>query len=244
MYGRMDGLGKPMRVGTGFEALNAFLDGGYETDAITTIYGPAGAGKTNLALLAAITAARAGKKVIYVDTEGGFSVTRLEQLAAKDSRKVLERIIFLKPTTFEQQARAIEQLRELAASPKIGLIIVDTIGMLYRLERRFGDESSHDFNRELGLQLELLNEISRTKEIPVLLVNQVYSSFDTGQVAMVGGDILKYTSKCLLELQNLQNGRRRAVLRKHRSLPSDRELLFEIAQEGLREAHSVRIAPA
>jgi DNA repair protein RadB len=224
-----------MRIGTGFEALDRFLGGGYETDAITTVYGPAGAGKTNLAVLAAITAARAGKKVIYVDTEGGFSVARLEQLAVKDSRKVLERIIFLKPTTFEQQARAIEQLKELAASPKIGLIIVDTIGMLYRLERRFGDESSYEFNRELGLQLETLTEISRVREIPVLLVNQVYTSFDTGQVAMVGGDILKYTSKCLIELQQQPGGRRRAVLRKHRSMPADRELLFEIANDGLRE---------
>src|SRR3989338_2508843 len=112
--------------------LDKLLAGGLEPDCITTIYGPAGAGKTNLALLSAVTIALTGAKVIYVDTEGGFSVERLKQLTA-EHEQVMERILFLKPTTFQEQVSALGKLKSLA-SKSIGVIVVDTISMLYRLE--------------------------------------------------------------------------------------------------------------
>ena len=80
------------RISTGADFVDELLDGGYEADAITTIYGPAGAGKTNLALLAALDIAKQGKKVIFVDTEGGFSVSRLKQLLP-EYKKLLDKII-------------------------------------------------------------------------------------------------------------------------------------------------------
>ncbi len=221
------------RITSGIPELDAMLGGGYEEDAVTTVYGPAGSGKTNLVMLAAIAAVKAGKKVIYVDTEGGFSLERLRQLTP-DHQQILDNTLFLTPTTFEEQRATFEKLRALI-NDKIGLIIVDTIGMLYRLERVIGDEGSHEFNRDLGLQMGYLNEIARKNLIPVLVSNQVYAVFDRpGQVNLVGGDMVKYTSKCLLELQPLHQQKRRIVLRKHRSRPIEQELLVEITQEGIR----------
>lgn len=218
------------KISSGNEVIDELLCGGYETDAITTIYGPAGAGKTNISLLAAITVARDGKKVVYIDTEGGFSITRLKQLAP-DYKKILEKIMFLKPTNFAEQCKEFESLKTILNN-KIGLIVVDTISMLYRLERKFGDEG-HDFNRELGVQVAYLTQIARKQNIPVLIVNQVYTGFDTGRVTMVGGDILKYSSKVLIEIQALNNGVRKAILRKHRSLAGEREVMFKIVEEGI-----------
>ncbi len=218
------------RISTGCVFFDEMLRGGYETGAITTIYGPAGSGKTNLAMLAAVSCAESGKKVIYVDTEGGFSVERLKQLCS-DHKKILERIMFLTPTTFEEQKKAIEKLKTLV-DQKIGLIIVDTISMLYRFERKIGEDSG-EFNRDLSVQVAQLAEITRKKNIPVLLTNQVYSQFQTNTVSMIGGDILKYGSKCLIELVPLAGGKRKAVLRKHRSLPVDIEVLFAIIETGV-----------
>ncbi len=220
-----------IRISTGCVFLDALLKGGYEKDAITTIYGPAGSGKTNLAMLCAIACSVAGKKVIYIDTEGGFSVERLKQLC-QDHQKVLDTILFLTPTTFEEQKKDVERLKTLV-DQKIGVIIVDTISMLYRYERKLGDESSSEFNRDLSVQVAQLTEITRKKNIPVLLTNQVYSSFQTNGISMIGGDILKYGSKCLLEIIPLSGGRRKLVLRKHRSLPVDGEVLFSIVSTGL-----------
>lgn len=217
------------RISTGTDVLDALLDGGYETDAITTIYGPAGAGKTNLAVLAAVRATQDGKKVIYIDTEGGFSVARLKQIVS-NPKKVLDKIVFLQPTTFEEQKKAFAQLKELV-NGKIGLIIVDTIAMLYKIQR--STEDVKDVNQELGAQIGMLNEICRKHHIPVLMTNHVYSEFGTGRLNLVGGDILKYGSKCLLELQTLTAGKRKIILRKHRSIAGEKEAFFQIVEDGI-----------
>ena len=98
------------RVSIGVKFLDEFLEGGLENDAITTIYGPAGTGKTNLALLAAIEVAKR-KKVIFVDTEGGFSVSRLKQILP-DYKKLLENFIFIQPMRFDEQHKSINLVKE------------------------------------------------------------------------------------------------------------------------------------
>ncbi len=217
------------RVSSGAKFLDEFLEGGYEADAITTIYGPAGSGKTNLALLAAVDVAKQGKKVIFVDTEGGFSVARLKQILP-EYKKLLDKFVFLRPMNFEEQKQSVEKLKDLISN-KIGLIVIDTMTMLYRLQRSFKEDDN--FNRDLSLQMLWLNEIARTHNIPILLTSQVYSAFDARKVKIVGGDILLYTSKCLLELESLNSGKRKIVLRKHRSIAGEKEALFEIVEKGV-----------
>lgn len=223
------------KITTGSKILDVMLGGGYEKDVITTIYGPAGSGKTVLCLLCSINVARSGKKIIYVDSEGGFSPERLKQIAShisQDYKKILDNMIFLKPTSFEEQKKSFERLKELA-NEKIGLIIVDTIAMLYRLELGKSDEV-YEVNRELGRQISYLTEIARNKKIPVLITNQVYADFDDkAKVNIVGGDILKYSSKCLIELQITPNGNRRWILKKHRSIEPEKEILFKIVDGGI-----------
>ena len=223
------------KIPTGSKILDIMLDGGYEKDVITTVYGPAGSGKTILCLLCAINIARNNKKVVYVDCEGGFSLERLRQVAShihQDYKKLLDNIIFLKPTSFAEQKKAFEKLKDIV-NDKIGLIVVDTIAMLYRLELG-KSEYVQEVNRELGKQISYLTEIARKKSIPVLITNQVYADFDDkDKVNIVGGDILKYGSKCLIELQITPNGNRRCILRKHRSLAAEREILFKIVEGGI-----------
>lgn len=216
------------RTSSGVAFVDQFLNGGYETDAITTIYGPAGAGKTNFAVIAALACAKQGKKVIFIDTEGGFSVSRLKQLQP-NYRKLLDKVMFLRPTSFEEQKAVIEKLKELTKN-KIGLIVIDTMTMLYRLQRSFKEDN---YNRDLSLQMLTLNEIARKKKIPILLTSQVYTSFDNNKVRVVGGDILLYASKCLLEIEP-RGKTRKLKLHKHRSMPTS-EITFEIIEKGIKE---------
>lgn len=226
------------RLSTGCTAVDKLLQGGLDTDCITTVFGPAGSGKTNLGLLSAVQAVSAGKKVIYVDTEGGYSVERLKQLT-KDHENILENVLFLRPTTFKEQVDAFAKLRNLVNN-KIGLIVVDSISMLYRLELG-SSEGIIDVNRALGKQLAALTEIARKKNIPVLVTNQVYSSFDErDKVKMVGGDLLHYGSKCLVELQITPSNKRRAILKKHRSIAPEGEVIFQIVSSGTVESKESR----
>src|SRR3989338_7152313 len=106
--------------------------------------------------------------------------------------------------------------------------------MLYRLELGRSEEV-YEVNSALGKQIAALVEIARRKKIPVLITTQVYADFDNrDKVKMVGGDLLRYGSKCLLELQGLAKCRR-IILRKHRSLPEGSEILFKIVHEGVEE---------
>ena len=233
------------KISTGNLEFNQFLDGGYEKDVITTFYGPAGSGKTNLCMLAAVDAAKKGKKVIFIDTEGGFSVDRLKQLT---SEEVLQNILLMKATSFSEQQEVFNKLLDEVNKEGLGLIIVDSIVMLYRLELGLAREKENEksiigINRSMSRQLRIFNEIARKKLIPVIITDQVYSEFLKPEdfrngiekkVSMVGGDLLKYWSKCIIELQ-ADKDRRKAILHKHRSLPS-KEFVFYITNEGIQKA--------
>ena len=247
------------KISAGNYDLNRWLFGGYDKDIITTIYGPSGSGKTNFCLMACASMAKKGKKVIFIDTEGGFSVERFKQICnfkneEGDWKEALENVLILKPTNFEEQWKAfselLKELREDRES-KIGLIIVDGMTMLYRLElaeaRKESDQKERykqidEINSKLARQMRLLSEIARKRGIPIIATNQVYSEFlseeeitagKQKEVFMVGGDILKYWSKCIIEIKN-ERGKRTAILKKHRSLP-EKKLDFEIFDLGIRK---------
>jgi len=229
-----------LRIPSGAAIMDFLLDGGYEKDVLTCIYGPPGSGKTNFVMLCMVNSVLASKKkVVYIDTEGNFSVPRLRQLCSHVSKEelaqVVQNIIVLKPMNFDEQAKAFEKLRSIVDEKKVGLIALDSAAMLYRLELG-KNRDVYAVNREFGLQLSYLTEIARSKNIPVIVTNQVYPDFDdSNNVKIVGGDILRYASKCLIELQRLAGGNRFAILRKHRSLPDDRRVAFRITETGVEE---------
>jgi len=221
-----------MRTSTGNTDFDAFLEGGYEKGIITAAYGPASAGKTLLCLMAAINIAKEGK-VIFIDTEG-ISVERLKQLCPDE--KIFENIIFLHPTTFEEQKKVFTNLPKMLH--KTEMIIVDTISMLYRIAYASTNDY-YEINRELSKQIGLLTEIARKQNIPILITSQVYADFEQkDKINIVGGDILKYGAKCLIELQPYRGNYRRAILRKHRSI-GEREIIFKIVEEGIEKIEQV-----
>ena len=234
------------KASAGSYDLNKWLFGGYDKDIITMIYGPAGSGKSNFCILAAVSQARKGKKIIFIDTEGGFSVDRFKQIAKENVEQALNNIILLKPTNFFEQEQAFFRLlKEIKTNKQIGLIIVDGMTMLYRLELAENKEDINkvkEINSKLARQMRILAEIARKENITVIITNQTYSEFlsesdlragKERKIGIVGGDISRYWSKCIIELKN-DNGRRKAILRKHRSLP-EKELAFEIIKEGVRK---------
>lgn len=228
------------KISAGSHDLNKWLHGGYETDIVSVIYGPSGTGKTNFCLLAAVSQAKKEDKIIYIDTEGGFSIERIKQLAPENTEQVLKNILLLKPTNFEEQKESFKTLLK-NLKDEVSLIIVDGITILYRLDFAAAREKSQNngesligiqkINSELVYQIKTLAEIARKKEIPVLVTNQVYKWED--ETKMVGGDILKYWAKCHIELSN-EKGRRMARLIKHRSLPES-SFAFQITNEEIKK---------
>jgi len=236
---------KNFKISSGSYDLNTWLYGGYEKDVITMIAGPAGSGKTNFSILASCSQARKGNKVIFMDTEGGFSVERVKQVVGENYEDILKNIFLLEPVSFDEQKKAFTNLLNHLKKDQIGLIVIDGMAMLYRLElgdavKSKDDSRVREVNREVAKQMRVLSEIARKKNIPVIITNQVYGGFVCeedwkkgirGEINIVGGDLFKYWSKCILELKH-DRGRRKCVLLKHRSLAT-KELNFDIRNKGI-----------
>lgn len=233
------------KISAGSYDLNKWLYGGYERDVISMIAGPPGSGKTNFCILAAVSQAKKGNRVLFIDTEGGFSIPRLKQIVGEEIDKILKNILLLGPTSFEEQKKILLDLPKKVKKEHFSLIIIDGMAMLYRLE--LGDavkmkdvEVIRDVNRDIAFQMRALAEIARNQKIPIIITNQVYSMFLSdedrkkgvgNETHIVGGDLFKYWSKCIIELKN-ENSRKKAILLKHRHLPV-KEMSFEIRNKGI-----------
>ena len=124
-------------IPTGCNSLDKLLEGGLPLKKISLVYGEAETGKSSFAIQCAVNCARIGYKTIFIDSDGTFSTRRLSQIAYYDSEKVSPLIILVRPTTFQEQALAIDHLDEYITR-KVGLVVVDTITSLYRVE--IGDQ--------------------------------------------------------------------------------------------------------
>ncbi len=215
-----------LKIPTGF-SLDRILRGGIETKTITQIYGEPAVGKTNLCLQILVNCIKLGKKAVFIDTEGGFSLERLKQIARERFHVVMERTKFYEVTNFEEQNFLIENLENIL-DETYSLIVVDSFVSLYRIFSE--EEKLSNFNRILSKQLAKLSEISRKKNLAVVITNQVYS-YDN-EIEPVGGNILKYWSKVIMEIR--KKGRvREIILRRHKYLPENISTHFIITERGI-----------
>ncbi|MEK6826096.1 MAG: AAA family ATPase [Nanoarchaeota archaeon] len=187
---------------------------------LNLVYGPAASGKTTLSKIIAIGLLDKNKKVVFLDTENGFSVDRFMQLCGSNYLYYLDKLLLLKVNSFEEQCNKIDQLLYFV---NVDLVIVDSLGALYRKEVR---ENPNDVNKKIERQLRILTELTR-RGITVIVTNQVYTNPETGEIQNVGGEMVKKWAKKLIELQK---DPRKIILRR----PEEKEVLFEIMNDGIK----------
>jgi DNA repair protein RadB len=215
----------------GCGSLDAMLEGGVEAGCVTMLYGEAGTGKTTLCLLLARDVARAGKKVIYLDTEG-VSMDRLRQVTGPDFDTVAKNILFSAISNFDDQERMVDKAIKLAqSSVDVGMIIVDSISMHYRLTSREEDRGER---KSLAGQSTKLTNLAREKSIPVVVTSQVYTDIETGTYEALGGHALHHNAKLIVRIDKVRaGGQRRAVLMKARYLPEGLIADFKLTADGI-----------
>ncbi|MFB6208791.1 MAG: DNA repair and recombination protein RadB [Candidatus Nanohaloarchaea archaeon] len=218
------------RVSTGSEPIDSFLKGGLEKGIITNVFGESGSGKTNFCVQVAAHLASEGEKVIYLDTEKGFSAERFSQIASEEA---LENMVVNEPLDFGQQQEAINSLESIAEEEDASAVIVDSMVSLYRLQAQ-GDQVQ-EMNQKLSQQLSEISKVARKNDIPALVTNQVYTSFDEDDIELVGRDVPRYWSKCLLKLSKVDSGLREIEVEKHRSMPEGKSKQFKITDNGIEE---------
>ena len=101
---------KTDRQSSGNAALDHLLGGGLELRTVSQFYGSPASGKSTLCMIAAVSCLRAGRSVIFIDSEG-FSIERFRQIAGADTEKLAELLFLFEPTDFEQQGNMIAGIR-------------------------------------------------------------------------------------------------------------------------------------
>lgn len=205
------------------------LTGGVEKGAVTNFYGPPGVGKTNLCILAALQCIKNGGRVVYIDTEGGLSHERIMQIG--ENRDILNHITLIEPKTFEEQGVVIKNLE----SQDFDMLILDSSVALYRLKCADPTKETLEANKELSIQLSVLSNIARRKDIPVIITAHTFKNWDTGENQIIGGDSIKYWSKSIVFIEHTgKMSERKATIFKHRSIPEGKFVKFEIVNEGIK----------
>lgn len=208
------------------ESLDHLLNGGIEYKIITKIFGEAGSGKTNLCLQASRECANIGKKVAYIDSEG-VSLERLIQICSDYNYKdIFSKIIFFSPSSIEEQESMIEKAIKIK---NLGLIVVDTINLFYRINLEDDKEGSM---RSFTRQMANLQIASREKNIYTIIIEQVFTD-KNGIIKPFTNRDTEHMVKTIIRLDKIDIGIRQATLLKHRSEPENKKVTFKITQKGL-----------
>ena len=214
----------------GCSNFDMLLGGGIEKGSVTLIYGEAGAGKTNVCLQLARNVATNGDKVAYIDSEG-LSSERLSQVF-KGREDAIKNLLVFEVHSFSEQSDRIDKIEKLASTGTISLVIIDSLTMFYRLNHE-DSYVRNDFIR----QTEALLGMARKYDIAVLATSQVYSNMNGG-VEFLGGHALHHNAKTIIRLDKGYEGRRAAVIMKHRSLPEGRSAPYRITETGIEDIRS------
>ncbi|UPV74882.1 DNA repair and recombination protein RadB [Halorussus limi] len=225
-------------IPTGCGPLDDLLGGGFEAGTVTQVYGPPAAGKTNVALGAAVEVAASGGTAVYIDTEG-LSLSRFQQVAearvdaasdADDVEELTSRIIVKEAYDFEEQEEAVRDTAELAE--RADLVVLDSATGFYRLKRS-EDEEGGEALREVASQVTHLLSLARKHDLAVVLTNQVYTDPDGDRARPLGGHTLEHWTGTVVRVERFRGGNRRATLEKHRAKSAGEKVQFRITDTGL-----------
>lgn len=144
-------------------------------------------------------------------------------------------IVVFEPNTFEEQEDDLKIIESWISSNKedVDLLIIDSAVALYRLIEIKNFKS----NKDLGRQMAQLSRISRKFDVAIVVTNQIYASFDdedSDSVKPVGGTILQYWSKAIVELEKSPIiGKRVAILKRSKTASEGETIEFKITDKGI-----------
>lgn len=189
--------------------LNHILGGGIELGSIIQISGEAGTGKSTISLDLARELCINDKKILYIDTEGSISN---EILASTGLAQVInENLFYVRANTFQDVENIMDRFIN---TNEIHCIIIDSIAGL--IHSGFTDitnkkkisittnNTNYDSKR-LNLFMKKYNAIAKTKNICLILINQMRNQVDMKKGTIVksyGSKAVTYFADTILKIKN------------------------------------------
>lgn len=234
-----------INITTGSQNLNNLLGGkGIETKSLTEAYGAFGSGKTQLGLTLAVRVqlpienGGANGKCVFIDTEGTFRPSRINQIAegiGANPEKVLKNIFVARAFNSDHQILLLDKISEMIINGEpIKLLVIDSLTAHFRAEFTGRGELA-DRQHKLNKYLHSLITLSEKYNLAVYVTNQVMANpammFGDPTTA-VGGNIVGHASTYRLYLRRGKQGSRVAKLIDSPNLP-DSETIFFVTDKGV-----------
>jgi DNA repair protein RadA len=252
---------KISRYTTGWEKFDAFLNGGFETQAITEISGEFGSGKSQICHALCVAANKlvennrfgdgdenkqsTAETIIFVDTENTFRSDRVYQIAEQngfDPLAILQKIYHCKIFNSEELESLINNLDKFIEQYNAKLVIVDSIISHHRAEFS-GRGTLAERQQRLGKMLNKLRRYADIYNIAVVITNQVVSytnnpQFGSDYIKPAGGNIMGHSSTYRIFLK--RSGKNRVATMFDSPYHPNQQIKFSISDEGIQDANSYK----
>jgi DNA repair protein RadB len=205
------------------------MGGGVESGVLTQIYGAAGSGKTSIALQCALNCVSKSWKVVYIDADSSFPRSRFLQISHRFNNLDLSNFLLLSPRSFSEQSDMVDSL-EVLVKEGVRLIVLDSVGSLYRYTISLDREENVSFSMELCRQMAMLLHVAEHTDLAVIILNQARGNLrgdsKVGFTAVANQVVVPWC-KVSLRLERMgDSGHRKAILEKHHSQPVGRSAEF------------------
>ena len=221
------------KIKSNIPKLDKPLEGGFEENAVISIWGESGTGKSQIAQKLLVEGyEQTGKPAILIETEKDrFRPKRIEKLASKED--TIDNIHRVKAYSIDQQYSAYSKIID--AFDEVSIVVVDSLTARIRLSADFqGREKLQSRSKKLGSHLIKLEEIGERLSCPVIFTNQAYKNPDSygKNVLQYGGAKIKHTSLFALKMSKAQ-GELFEIEVQHHPSSGDSNLLIDIGRDDI-----------
>jgi DNA repair protein RadA len=238
----------------GSENFDGFLNGGFETQAITELVGEFGSGKSQICHTLCVAANQLIENgrdnsvtgnIIFIDSENTFRAARVHQIAEQrglDPLPILEKIFYCTVYSSEHLESVIDNLDKSIEQYNAKIVIIDSIISLHRAEFS-GRGTLAERQQRLGKMLNKLRRYADIYNIAVVITNQVVSSPDAShpgydQMKAAGGNIMGHGSTYRIFLK--RSGKNRTAIMEDSPSHAYQRVKFSISENGIQDAESYK----
>ena len=241
----MERMRERKKLTTGSKSFDELLDGGFESQAITELFGEFGSGKTQVALQLAVTVQLPEEEggldghTIYIDTENTFRPERIIQMADAmdiEPKDALKQIHVATAYNSNHQMMLVKKAEEIAKEHPIRLVVVDSLTGHFRAEY-VGRGTLAERQQKLNTHMHDLLKFGRLNNAAICVTNQVSAKPDAffgDPTRPIGGHIVGHTAMFRIYLRKSKGGKRIARLIDSPHLPEG-EAVFMVNEEGIRD---------
>ncbi|XP_063707099.1 uncharacterized protein LOC134835963 [Culicoides brevitarsis] len=181
------------KIGFQVPSIDSMLCGGLRLRGITEIAGEAGSGKSQLAMNLCLTTqlplemGGIGTKSLYISTEGPLATERLLRMARTliekhelnvTATQMMDNVIYISVMEYDDLYNLIvNRLERLLETEPVGLVIIDSIAAIFRIEERYAERS-----QDLRSLVVTLQHLGKKYDFATVCINQVRNDLESEEV--------------------------------------------------------------